>query len=421
MNRKFLGGFLSACCLFGEGFGSGLDGMVDKVLQNSHRLKSLIYQQEAAIHRIDQAKGAYKPQVNFSLMYGWDRFRPYYANRDIEQTLNYYYLSVSQSVYNPEALAKIKQYREYKELADLKVQQQRLYITYVFLDSLLTYKISKQMLDRYAESVELLKEKSELLNLLYLSKRVGAEDVAKVQADLMSATVELNQIKAKMEVAKQTVENMIQDRLDEGLELNQDLQGLFLPFDAFLSRLEDNHDVKIAKKNVEIAKREVDVRKAAWYPRVSVVGSYLKSNTTSMSVAKEDTRLVASVDYPVYNGGVSPAVLEAQKLLMSANEELKEVIKNTERELIKAYGVYSEAFGSIQELEKGLEEKREALRLVEEAFGKGYATRLMVIDRRLDYVSYDVRLKGRMQEFYSGLLRVGFLVGDGEFIKKVFK
>ena len=112
-----------------------IDKLLDRAEKNDFKLKSLKYQEKAKEYQIEQYKSQYKPQINFSSYLGWQEYKPYYGDKT-QQTLQYYYLSLKQPIYRPEILSQIKISKTYKDIATLKVNQEKQYIRYVFFNTL---------------------------------------------------------------------------------------------------------------------------------------------------------------------------------------------------------------------------------------------------------------------------------------------
>lgn len=426
MKRLIFGGML--CFSFAKGEDIGV--ILERVVGNDYKLKALIHQEKASEYRIDQVKAGYKPQLNFNSILGWDKYRPYYLNTEIEQTLRYYNLSVVQPLYNPEFFPKLNQSKIYREVASLKVKQQQEYIKAVFLDYLIGFLIKRKDVEDYRRVVQAYREKLDIFQELYTRKRITEEDLIKAKVDYRMSNLELNRIESEFESIRKVLYSMVEEEDKSKLDMFDirdefEVERFYREEKQWIEGLEGNFDVLIARKNVEAAKEEIYIRKSKGLPKVNLQASYLKSTTTSTSIVREDKRVVLSVDYPIYQGGlVSSMVMEGEEILKASNMEYESILKDKKRE---AYGLireYLSGYEGVRSMKVVVEESKKRVGEIKEAYGKGLKSYVDVLDGEVEYLNSKIKYREQMYKFLSSYIKLSFLSSNSEyanFIKTILK
>lgn len=408
-----------------------IDQLLERAIQNDFKLKSLKHQERAKEYQIEQSKSQYKPQVSFSSYIGWQEYKPYYGGSR-KQTLEYYYLSLKQPIYRPEVLSQIKISKLYKAVARLKVEQERQYIKYIFFNTLFDYLYAKVKLDIYTKIKDLNKKKLIYVNKLYQYKRATKEDLnlaensyQEVYISFKEAEVELRNYKKALFLltnwnnAQTFTENIVNKiSLNTGLSV----KNLTKNYNWWLSKLENNFEIREAKKNVEIAKREIRKRKYQRYPKVDLEVSYRYSSTSAVSVASDDKRVALIIDFPFYQGGyVSSLVMEAKELEKSALMDLESIKQQNEFNLKDNYYIMKKSSEKIDSLKKQLSILEELLKNVERGKEKKVKTDLDVINIRLKILETKLSLIEEFHNFYVAYSKLLYLTGalDENGVKKL--
>lgn len=419
---------LLSCLLWTASEGAEIDKLTQKVVENDFKLKSLMYHEKAYEYKIDQAKAGYKPKISVTSYFGWDKYRPYYLQRDISQNLGYYYLSISQPIYNPQVFPQIRQSKYYKDVASLKVMQEKSYVKYIFFDTLINYIITKENVDRYKQMVELAQEKLKLLTILYTEKKITQTDLSNGEIEYLNYSNQYANILSTLEYLKMVLTNLVgKESIVEidniGIQFNFPIDRFFVDIVDIERDIVNNFEIRIAQKNIDIAKEEIDIRRYKGYPRIDLEAIYLKSSTTSVSIAKHDQRINLNFNYPIYQGGyVKALVMEAQELLKVAEMDYNQTKKDNLQKIYDVYRDYKSAYRSIPELKLKVEESLRVYEKTKEGFKSKAATKIDMINSQLNLLKSEIDLRTTFYNYLSGYTKIRFLTGKTEFdIEDIFK
>lgn len=412
-------GIFGLCCLSLSSYGGDIDSVINSVIESDFKVKSLTYQEKAYDYRVQQEKAKYKPKASVNVLFGWDKYKPYYMDRFLEQQLGYYYISISQPVYDPEILSSIKQSRHYKEISSIKVKQQKEYVAYLLVSSLQRYISAKRLVELYQELVRLAQERKEAVATLFLSKRATEEDFLQAEREFINYNARLEAKKIELDYLSRFLNSLLPSEMARGVDdfsidyENLDYERFFADYESWRDGLKDNYEIVMAKKNIDIAKEEVDIRRYKGYPKVMVQGSYLKSTTSATTVAKEDTRVALSFDYPIYQGGyVNALVLEAQELLKSAQMDYKQIETEKERDLMDAYREYYEAYKKLGQLKLSVSKSYEIVSKSRESFQKSLITKVELLSSEIDFVNQKANYIETFSNYFDGMFKLKFLTGN---------
>jgi len=410
--------FVFALSSYGEDL---IDQLLERAIQNDFKLKSLKHQEKAKEYQIEQSKSQYKPQISFSSYIGWQEYKPYYGDNR-KQTLKYFYLSLKQPIYRPDVFSQIKISKLYKSVARLKVEQEEQYMKYIFFNTLFDYLYAKEKLSIYTQIKDLNKKKLIYVNKLYSYKRATKEDLNLAENSYQEAYISFKEAEVELRNYKNALflliswnnaQSFTEDLVNKiSLNINLSVKNLTKNYSWWLSKLDNNFEIREAKKNVEIAKREIKKRKYQRYPKVDLEVSYRYSSTSAVSVASDDKRIALIIDFPLYQGGyVTSLVMEAKELEKSALMDLESIKQQNKFNLKDNYYILKKSAEKIGNLKKQLFILEELLKNVERGKEKKIKTELDIINTKLKILEVKLSLLEEYHNFYVAYSKLLYLTG----------
>lgn len=385
--------FVLITILINLSFADSIDNLLEKAYQNDFKLKSLEYQKEAQIYKTKQQESYKLPTVNIAGNLGWERYQPYYSNKKTDQTLQYYYIVLRQIIFKPSINLSIQQEKLRENIASLKIDQEKQYISYLFFNMFYDYIYSKEKLDILNQIITAKQERNQIIKDMYMKQLATKEDILRSEIDYINSLQEVEVAKEDYEKFKRAflyLLNIEDDKDIQSYRFNISIQNFdFLQnqtIDDYLPKIENNYEVMQAKISAQIWEKEVEKRKKEAYPQIGLEGSYMKSSTQATTVAKEDTRLSITLSYPLYDGSYNKNyVLEAENLKKASYLDLEQLKKDKYLELKDYFTAAKSSYKSIQELNNLLEKQTAQKELIKTMIEKQLKT-------KLDYINADISI-----------------------------
>ncbi|ADY73956.1 outer membrane efflux protein [Desulfurobacterium thermolithotrophum DSM 11699] len=408
-------------------FSASLEELVHKAESNDFKLRSLKHKVKAREYQIQQVISQYKPQLSFSTYFGWQEYKPYYGGL-IKQKLKYYYLTLKQPVYRPEIISKLKQTKIYKKIDTLKVQQEKQYIRYFLLTTMLHLAYAKRKVELYTKLLSFEKEKYREALKLKDKEFISKEDFLRVEKEYEDAYISFKDAQIELDSFVSSLRNLLGSTDYQNLvsPLNEELEiknlGLTLDYNAWKKDLGKNIEIKIAEKNVKIAEIEIKRRGYERYPKVDLQLSYSYASSSAISVASNDKRIALTLDFPIYQGGyVSALKLEALELKKAAFEDLKQIKKEKSMQLDDSWHKLKQAEEKIKNLKRKLLNDYKIYKVIKKALEKGLKTEIDLKNQEVEIVRDKILLNEEVHTFSTAYVELLYLTSNLDFknIKKL--
>jgi|GEM_PF-4547459 len=272
---------------------------------------------------------------------------------------------------------------------------------------------------------------NELLELTKVNEEAGSglySDVLRVEAQKISIEVQLmqaeNNLRNQVHELNAFLNSNIQDIVDmmEGLMEQEYSESMVMPPYRFkvreldiekeIEKLDELPQIALLKKDMDIAKKALEMARVAYMPAVILSGSKREVDRTDIP-SMTDTKYSYSVTLssPLYDSGDTKLNIKAAQntyeMAMKNYEYQRQMEENKLRSL---YRDYLEAVNRIDAVVKASEHADENMRLVKERFEQGSASVIELIDAqvlkssaKLSEVSafYDERI--RLSKYYFNL------------------
>ena len=256
-------------------------------------------------------------------------------------------IQVRQPVFSLDALARFKQGKAQADYAEAQFdsasQDVLMRMLSSYFEVLFKYDqvaFAKAERDMYAEQRK--------VNDLLLKRGEGtATDALETQSRLDLAEASVIEAEDALSSARDTLQSIVGhdvdvtvlDQLRPGMRVTADE---LLSFEAWRDKaMELNPDIRTQRKNIEIARQEINKQRAGHAPRVDFVGTYGKTLSDSLSTVNQETTVRSigfSVNIPIFNGGaVSATTRQAVANKSKAEADLDGQIDKVVIDLRKYY------------------------------------------------------------------------------------
>ena len=378
-----------------------LEDLLKIAEQKDYKLTSLLYRKEAGKYRTEQFRAQRRPQFSISTYFGWQEYKPYYSS-EVRRTLKYYYLVLRQPVYHPEIKAKIEQSELYSKVDELKVQQEKQYIKYLVVTTLLHLSYSKTKKLLYSKLINLEFERLKRLEELIKRKKETQDTLFNIEKSYQDAKFGLRESEIEVDSALKNLE-LIVGKLKSKPTLN-----LIDSLEPFLNKAEElkgdianNFEVRIAEENIKIARSEIDVRSYNRYPKVDLSLSYSYTSSSAISVASRDKRAAITVDFPLYQGGlVTAQKLEALALEKAAVAERENTLREKRTQLEDSLERLRKATENLKYLKEKLRIDEKLITLNREGLKLGAKTVFDLLNSKESYLKDKL---SALEEVHKGL------------------
>jgi protease secretion system outer membrane protein len=412
-----------------------LNSLYQKAVEHNADYRAALVNTEADREELNKAKALFYPKVQMALSRGrgiTDRTTQT-AIGAIETNLDYrlenYGLTVRQPIFNKETWAI---YGGAKSFVSAQ-------------ESLLRQENAKLILKLTSTYLEILyaRAKVNLLNAKVAAVSQQLRQAEKRYTQGSGTVVEINEAQTNLDIANVETIQAGND-LNEHLNTLQILTGEISPLSAELivSKLpislpkeenmtywlgmatQHNPEISAATHTLEVAKQELEKRRAGHYPTLDLVGarSYSENDSNNTLGSRFDTTTVAlQMNVPLFAGGyVSANVRQAANKLTAAEESLTAKTREVEYQVRKYYNSVETQFQTINAYQQAVKSSRVAMEGTQKGFIAGFKTNIEVLDAQQKLFSNQLELTKSQYSLINDLVNLKFssgLLNQGELTK----
>ncbi len=366
-----------------------LDSAINIALKNNTQIRLSELDLKRVEEDIRKAKAGILPQVNIS--YSYTRLDSSLAFGFTPQNRQSYALQINQSIFDRSVFDAIRVAKLTKDLQsyileDVKrvVENQTKQLFYALL-----YK--KQVINLYKENLSYWEENYKLTQAQYKAGIVPMVNLIRSKAQLETAKAQYEQAIADYKKSLEDFKAYL--RLKEDVDPEGSLE--FVPFEEDYQSLknkllEKNSTLMVARKNLEVYQRRIDLAKDAYFPTLSGFVTY-QGSTGRRSLSGgtqwiEGYTLGFQLNYNLFNGFQREAVLAQANIdYLKQKESYIDTLYTQEAQLKKSLEDILSLKAQIKAVESSLEAAKEALRLSTERYRYGLTNQLEVLDARNNY------------------------------------
>lgn len=311
-----------------------LEQAVETAMKNHTSIRLSTLELQKAEEGIRRARAGILPQV--SLSYSYTRLSEELAFGSTPRNRHSYNLELEQAVFNRAVFEGIKLAREQRELQELLRQDTLREVE--FQTKVLFYALlyRKEVIKLLEENLKYWEE-----NLKQTEGRFQAGMVPKVE--LIRVRAQLESVKAQLEGARADYHKALEDfraflRLEEKAEPQGSLTYIPPTSVDMKTLLENNSTLKVAKKNLEVARRALGVQESQYYPTLNFFANY-QGNTARVSGQVEMVEgytFGARLSYRIFDGFAREASLSQARIeVLKQVENLRETENRIRVEFFK--------------------------------------------------------------------------------------
>jgi outer membrane protein TolC len=298
-------------------------------LQYDATLASGVARFKAEGEQTEQAKSQKRPQLNATVFTGWEQYGLQGGGAQKSQATNKEMLAATQALYAPKSDALIEQSLVKVDYSRLNLDSQRaelaVRVSQAYLSTLLAQEGRKLSQAQVETAQKRLYQVSESLKLGYASK----VDTYSAQADVDDAQSKLLADEQGLVIQRQGLQQLVGRTLPETLPVPSVqevalLDKFLLGRDWLSEAKQRNLNVRMAQLGVDIAQKELAVRKAEGKPQVNLGVQYSQTQGGSSYAMGEDKYVFLQLAMPLYTGGYADSrQREALSLIDASQEELR--------------------------------------------------------------------------------------------------
>lgn len=273
------------------------------------------------------------------------------------------------------------------------------------------YLKAKRALEIAQANVDRLNKHRDAAKIRLKVGEVTKTDLLRAEAELSGAEAELISAKNFLKVAKSVLAR------DVGLEgdfeiLEQKLNDPYLNLDLDHVKTvakEERPEIKAASMAKEIARKNVNYVIGSFFPYLSLSATYQKldQDPSNQFTNKESKYAVASLNFPIFEGGLRRAELsEAKAKYRQAELQYDDTVKEVFIDVESAYNNYLTFKDIIKSLEDEVAYARENFNSVSKQYQYGLANSIDVTDANTFLVTSERKLIEAQYNYQLSILRV---------------
>lgn len=358
----------------------------EKALQKESQILAQRYRTEATAEGINQALGALLPRITVDASAGHNKYN--YTAPEVSEPYKDYGITAYVPVFRPGLYLELDQAKDRAKGAEYELQRRAnqlgLEVAKAYFDVMRTQKnlaLARAMVD--ANEVKF-RQTSGMLQA-GLNTKMGMLE-ARVAFDRSRA--ELLAEEQRYNVAKMTLEYMIGEKitndriLDISLEqINPD--ALIIASYDWQKGLVNNPDVQIAQKQLELAQRDLTIRRWQHFPTADFQISQKHTESRDPSLRENDLRALIVVSLPIFEGGrTQSAIREGLKMQNAAIEELNHYKKQAILKLERALSEQKLAIESVKVFKDSEYSAQLYLSTIEQGYERGLRSLFDVLEAR---------------------------------------
>lgn len=292
-------------------YGADLLDIYQIARSNDSVIQATIAQHDAAIEALPLARSALRPSVALSADKSWND-----VGGDQQGLLegDSYSASISQNLYSPEAWHSAKKAQINVEQAAMTLKEAEQNLMFRVAQAYFNILTAEETLQAASSSREAISRQTEQAEKRFEVGLSAITDVKEAQAQLDLAVAREIVAENQLAVAREALRVIINQDVPELDPLSSEAI-LTNPSPAsvgeWIAMAEQNSPrLKIADFDHKLADKDIAIERAGRKPTVALSGGYGKSNSeVATSPDRETTQIVLQLDYPLYTGGRTSALI----------------------------------------------------------------------------------------------------------------
>ncbi len=325
-----------------------LRGWLITVLKNNEEIKSFENQVEQAKARYSQSKGLYYPTMDLRADGGREKINKEFS-ADTEENRYNITLRANQLITDfGKTQDSIARSGVLLDQANARLESKRQQVLLQGITAYINIVKARERLRLSRQSEERIKELTGIEKTL-VEKQAGlSSDVLQAKSQLAGAMALRVQAEGELSIARNRFQVIFSHALDT-VEIEQ-FTDIEAPFEKLPAMIEEavstaqkqNPELMVALFNTQIAEKDIDIAKAAFYPQLNLYAEALrKDNEDGIKGYSDELSAGMEFRYNLFNGGMDRAALKsalANKNASSYNAEhaqkiIREQVNNSWEQL----------------------------------------------------------------------------------------
>jgi outer membrane protein len=276
---------------------------------------------------------------------------------------------------------------------------------------LYTYLKAKRAVEIAESNVERLKKHRDAAKIRLKVGEVTKTDLLRAEAELSGAEADLISSRNFLKIAKAQLSR------DVGIEGDFEIiepkiidPYLNLTLDQIKAiAKEQRAEIKIAQISKEIARKNVNYAIGSFFPYLSLSITYQKfdQDPSNEMTNKESKYAIASINFPIFEGGLRRAEFgEAKAKLRQAELQYEDTIKEVFMDVESAYHNYITFKDTIKSLEDEVTYARDNFNSVSKQYQHGLANSIDVTDANTFLVTAERKLMEALYNYQLSVMRL---------------
>ncbi|GAB5047162.1 TolC family protein [Thermodesulfovibrio sp. TK110] len=279
-----------------------------------------------------------------------------------------------------------------------------------------SYLKAKRALEIAESNVERLRKHRDAAKIRLKVGEVTKTDLLRAEAELSGAEADLISAKNNLKIAKAVLAR------DAGIEGDFEIIESKL-YDPYLSLTVEHvkalakelrPEIKVALVAKEIAKKNVNYAISSFFPYFSLSATYQKldQNPSNQMTNKESSYAIASINFPIFEGGLRRAeVAEAKAKLRQAELQYEDTVKEVFIDVESAYHDYVTFRETIKSLQDEVTYAKDNFNSIFKQYQFGLASSLDVTDANTFLVTAEKKLMEAQYNYQLAILRLRQAIG----------
>lgn len=350
------------------------------------------FKTQAVEENVRQTQARLLPKVDISASGGKYEYETYYNGTETSEVYKTYSLSLIQPLYRPELWRAVDQMQTRYDTSTTELEKQA---QQVGVDVIKTY---MQMLQAQAnmDKLQFQKEfydtkfrKSSEMIAMGLSNSV---ELIEAKVNKEKALIDLFAKKREYRTLQNKLERLCKAKFDSIVPLKSDKE-LSMSKEEWMSRLNENKDVRIARLSKKAAEDEVAIRRYDHYPKADLSLGRSQNYTNDPVAHKYDNKAFIQLSFPIYQGGYTSSRVQEAVLLLNAAESNEDLAQLQIQDKFEELWTQRESLHeSIEVLKQALDSSKLFLQSVQSGYEKGIKNQLDIMEAKLKMKSVESEL-----------------------------
>lgn len=308
-------------------------------LENDSELMRQRYESQATGQEVPMARAALRPQIEASASAIYQRADNIYTQNPEDYPAEVYddrisgttndtlwRIDVTQPLFSLERWRSVDKALAQADAADLRIVVAERNLALSLVDAYLNaYLASRKLglLDAKREALNLQRRQAQRaydlgigdrINLLEAQSRLdqAVADQVKAENELANALSDLERLTGRLPDFRGSALGSI-----EPVTLEHEWENT----QQWLSRVDDNAEVRLANQLYQVAQLDTGMRRAGHYPELNLTVGYRDLNSSDELRSSEDVTASLELDIPIYRGGYTSASIRQGELVALASRE----------------------------------------------------------------------------------------------------